>query len=264
MHGKSLYTPTRHQAGFSLMEMAIVMTILGILLSGVLVGISTSTENNRRTTARNTLRQIEEALYGYAQITGYLPCPADSSNGGYAVDLDPSKCDGPGTDGLYHGFVPAATLGFYGAVDTNGLLTDPWGNPYRYSISQQDDGAGNQIFVSASEIRDMFNSGTAITSTTYPDLLRVCDTSACDIPYITDIAPAIVYSMGEDWAAYSSANEIQNSGNGTTTLGGHNVHDPASNDFVSATFAEDQYDDILVWLSPHILINRMVSAGRLP
>jgi prepilin-type N-terminal cleavage/methylation domain-containing protein len=248
------------QRGFSLMEMAIVMTILGILLSGVLVGISTSTENNRRTTARNTLRQIEEALYGYAQITGYLPCPADDDTSGQA---DPP---GSGNCNINHGFVPSATLGFFGAIDNNGLLTDPWGNPYRYSIAPQDDGGGNQIFSSSTELDALFNSGTAITSTTYANLIRVCDTSDCSGNILTDIAPVLIYSMGEDWAAYSSANEIQNSGNGTTTStsGDYRLHDPASNDFVSATYAEDQYDDILVWLSPHLLFNRMVSAGRLP
>jgi type II secretory pathway pseudopilin PulG len=240
------------------MEMAIVMTILGILLSGVLVGISSTTANNRRTTARNTLRQIEEALYGYAQITGYLPCPADSNTSGQADPVGSGNCN------LNHGFVPAATLGFFGAVDGNGLLTDPWGNPYRYSISPQDDGSGNQIFSSAVEIDTLFNSGTAITWGTYGDLLRICDTDDCSGNILSDIAPVLIYSMGEDWAAYSSANEIQNRGNGTTLLGDMNVHDGTDNDFVSTTYAEDLYDDILVWLSPHILFNRMVSAGRLP
>jgi hypothetical protein len=36
------------------------------------------------------------------------------------------------------------------------------------------------------------------------------------------------------------------------------------NQFVSTDYAEDLFDDQLIWLSPYVLFNRMISAGRLP
>ena len=240
------------QHGFSLLEMAVVLLILGILLSGVLLGVSQSTENTRRTLARDQLRQIQDALYGYAQITGYLPCPADADTAGQSDPLGPGNCN------LNHGFVPAATLGFFGAVDEDGLLTDPWGNPYRYSLSDFEHNLGFQTFSSATEVTDLYNDNAVPVT----GLLRVCDNANCTGNILTDIAPAIVFSMGENWAAYSSNDEIQNAGDGTSTLGNHNV--TTTSVFVNATYSQDQFDDILVWLSPHLLFNKMITAGRLP
>jgi len=63
---------TRTAPGFSLIEMAIVLTILGALLSGLLVALGQSTENSRRIEARNELRDFSEALYGFAQYYRYM------------------------------------------------------------------------------------------------------------------------------------------------------------------------------------------------
>lgn len=96
-----------------------------------------------------------------------------------------------------------------------------------------------------------------------PDL-RACSTAAnisnpgaatADCPAadrMTDSAVALVFSTGKNGGvAPASANELAN----WTT----------SNDrvFVSTT-ATDTFDDLVVWLSPNILYNRMISAGRLP
>ena len=52
----------RPESGFSLIEMAMVLVIIGTLMGGVLVAVSQTTENSRRATARNQLREIETAL----------------------------------------------------------------------------------------------------------------------------------------------------------------------------------------------------------
>lgn len=72
--------------GFSLIEMAVVLLILGTLMSGVLVAVTQTTESNRRSNARTQLRTIEEALYGYAQAFGSLPCPASVTSAGAEDD----------------------------------------------------------------------------------------------------------------------------------------------------------------------------------
>lgn len=104
----------------------------------------------------------------------------------------------------------------------------------------------------------MFNAGSLTTT----DMLRVCDTSACSGVVYADQAPAVILSMGANWASYTAANEEANAGDGTTQLGTYNVTN--TNDFVYTTYSEDNFDDQIVWLSPHVLFNKLVSAGKLP
>jgi len=227
------------------MEMAVVLLIMGFLLSGLLVSVSQNAENNRRTDASAKMESIQEALYGFAQTTGRLPCPAAIASAGA------ESRDGSNNCTQWHGFVPAATLGITGSVNGNGLLLDLWGNPYRYSI-------GSGFFAPAvASLTTVF----ANWPTTLPNPgLRVCLDETCSDTIANNI-PAVVLSMGANWAQYTSAAEVANAGavaqppgTGVTT----------TNIFVSTTYDEDNFDDIVLWLSPNILFTRMISAGKLP
>ncbi|MEQ8967762.1 MAG: type II secretion system protein [Azospirillaceae bacterium] len=69
----------RAVGGFSLIELAIVLTLIGILLGGVF-GVASdylAAENREITAAR--LEAIEEALVLYASRNKRLPCPADGT-----------------------------------------------------------------------------------------------------------------------------------------------------------------------------------------
>ncbi|ALO45368.1 prepilin-type N-terminal cleavage/methylation domain-containing protein [Pseudohongiella spirulinae] len=243
----------RHR-GFSLIEMAVVLMILGFLLSGLLVSLSQSTENTRRTDANAQLKRIEEALLGFAQANGRLPCPASHTSAGQEaiVDVATGVCNVPTT--VTHGFVPAATLGLTGAVNADGLLTDPWGNPYRYSVSNRIQGA-NRAFTSSVGMTALF-AAAPLNNT---NMLRVCRQAPC-VDIITDLAPAVVLSMGANWSSFSSANEVANAGN--VVVGGYRLTN--TNDFVSTEYNETTFDDLIIWISPNILFSRMISAGRLP
>jgi prepilin-type N-terminal cleavage/methylation domain-containing protein len=247
----SLIVRTRKQAGFSLIEMAIVLTILSILLGGILVAVSQTTLNARRASALSELRQIEDALYGFAQSNGRLPCPATATSAGQEDPVGGGACT------VIHGFVPAASLSMTGALNADGLLSDPWGNPYRYSVSS----TATPNFTSSTAIKAFFNAGTAIASA---NMLKVCSESPC-VTSLSNIVPALVYTMGENWANTTSANELANAGTGSL-VGSQTypVKVTADFDFVSTTYAEDLYDDQLVWLSPYVLFNKIVSAGKLP
>ena len=249
----------RSAKGFSLMEMAIVLMILGILMSGVMVSISQTTLNARRAATLAQLQEVEEALYGYAENRGRLPCPASVVSKGYE-DTTGATCN------RSTGFVPAATLGLTGSTDSDGLLLDSWNNPLRYSlvVTPLNDTVGNLVagnpdFSSVTSIKNFFGNGTAIAAT---NMMQICDNSACSGNILTNAAMAVVFTMGENWASYTSANEIANAG--TDTLGTHKVHLGTDLIYVSTQYSEDNFDDQIVWLSPYVLFNRMVGAGKLP
>ncbi|MFT6058124.1 MAG: hypothetical protein ACJAS2_002417 [Pseudohongiellaceae bacterium] len=72
--------------------------------------------------------------------------------------------------------------------------------------------------------------------------------------------PAVVLSLGADWASFSSTDEVENSGE--LLVSGYRMNN--DNIFVSTGYIEDSFDDILNWVSPSILISRLIAAGRLP
>lgn len=240
-------------AGFSLMELAVVLMIIGTLMSGVLVAVSQTAENNRITNARAQLREIEEALYGYAQAYGRLPCPATDTSAPYEDrDAFTDVCSSS------HGFVPSGTLGIYGSTNADDLLLDPWQQPLRYSLITTA-GANNPDFSSKTSIQSFFNNGTTISNLSDVELFRVCEDDLCAAE-LSDIVPAVVMSLGKNWSEYTSADETLNAGD--QTMGGYAIKDDY--DFVATNYSEDNFDDQLVWLSPYILFNRLVSAGKLP
>jgi prepilin-type N-terminal cleavage/methylation domain-containing protein len=237
------------QAGFSLMELAVVLMIIGTLMGGILAGVSNAAESGRRTQALSQLREIEAALIGYAQANGHLPCPSTHTTEGKADPVTNGACT------VMHGFVPSTTLGLNGRINDDGLLLDPWQNPYRYSVASSTVSSG-RAFTSTAGLKELFNDSELSTIT---NTLRVCDAAACSGVVMADRVPALVFSMGADWATYNSADETENAG---TTLGAYDIADDA--DFASTEFVEDVFDDQLVWISPHILFNKLISAGKLP
>jgi prepilin-type N-terminal cleavage/methylation domain-containing protein len=236
----------RRQAGFTLVEMAIVLMILALLLGGLLPTLSGQVEQRHITETSKQLDEIKEALIGYAIINGRLPCPASSASPTPGTE-DPSgggNCTHPFDNNSY---VPAVTLGLSG-TDSSGLIEDAWGNPIRYAVSQ----ANTQEFTSPS---GMSNAG--ISSLGNADL-KVCDSAGCSTT-LTSNAVAVIYSTGRNGASGGTgADEAENpNANHTDTNKLYVSHTP------SAT-AGNEFDDIVIWISPNVLVNRMVAAGKLP
>lgn len=242
--------------GFSLIEMAVVMMILGLLLGGLFTALGQSTENTRRTDTLAQLASIEEALYGYAQAYGRLPCPATDVSAGVespAVPLATGICT------VVHGFVPHVTLGLQSQPMSNGLLVDAWRNPVRYTVSSLVSATPpNRVFTSVAGMREQFASATPIVANVLT-LPCISDTPGCAGVVHANTVPALAFSLGNNAQSFTSADELENVG---ALLGGIQV--PNDYEFVSRTYAELAYDDLMVWLSPNVLFSRLVTAGRLP
>ena len=118
--------------GFTLVELAIVLVIVGVLLGGFIGSLASRIEVTQRDNTKDQLEDIKSALLGFASAEGRLPCPATTTGGGE------EQPDVGGACTLQHGFVPGRTLGLNGAYNRDDLLVDTWGNPIRYSVS--DDG----------------------------------------------------------------------------------------------------------------------------
>jgi len=160
------------------------------------------------------------------------------STGGSEVLADDQVC------ALAHGYVPAATLGLAGRYDKNGLLTDSWGNPVGYHVSLNDaDGDGLPDFTTAHEMR---NVGMQALSPEY----QVCASSECELLRANNL-PVVLVSTGG--SAHTSTDELENT-NADLTFVSRDVD----------RSGDDQFDDMVVWLSENILYTRLLQAHVLP
>lgn len=81
--------------------------------------------------------------------------------------------------------------------------------------------------------------------------------------------PAVILSHGRN--SYGAMNASSNTQISTTGASTHEVENTLEvthpNSMVSKTRSEvaaEQFDDIVVWLSPNVLFNRLVAANKLP
>lgn len=119
--------PATKEYGISLVEMAIVLLIIGVLARSALAPLSAVQEQRQHREAVSQLESIRDALWAHVVSDGVLPCPLPLD--GLVSEGSQSGCR------LSSGGVPASRLGLPGAVDENGALLDPWSRPYQLAIS---------------------------------------------------------------------------------------------------------------------------------
>jgi len=253
----------RLEQGFTLVEVAIVVLIMGLLLGGLMMPLSLQRENAKLRDGQQQLRTIESAIEGFALVNGYLPCPATPASAGVAAPLG-TAC------AVQHGFVPATTLDLNGQRNADNLLLDPWASPLRYSVSASDaNGDGSWDFVTPGEL-------ATVTMPLLAPEITVCSSAAgssatacaSDDVTLTMRAPLVVYSLGKNWASFSSADETENAG---ANLGGGasgTTYSVASDSVFVVRGQSDlggsEFDDLLIWLPPNRLFTRLIDAGHLP
>jgi prepilin-type N-terminal cleavage/methylation domain-containing protein len=226
----------RLQSGFTLVEMAIVLTIVAILLAGLLPTISSQIEQSRRNDTRKQLEEIQQALIGYAIMNGRLPCPtttADPANVNYGVA--DAVCT---ANAVSEGYLPWKTLGVtetdaWGSKRTSSA--SPWTGYWRYRVDRN--------FSSATP----FSLTTGFGACPGADCLSVLDNAGNSLTSTTERPVAIVYSTGQN-----------------VTADGQNATFEPINGVYQNDVPGPTFDDILIWISRPQLFNRMVAAGKLP
>ncbi len=239
------------EQGFTLVEMAMVLAIVALLLTGLVPTISGQLEQRRSAETKKQLEEIQQALIGFAIIKGRLPCPATTSSNGVESPSTGGTCNN-----FFDGYVPGATLGL-NSLNEQGLVLDAWDNPIRYVVTNWD-----------SSVTDVYTSADGMATVGIASLnptLLVCTTSTGITG--TDCAtgealtagtgvPVIIFSTGKNGASGGTgADEAEN-------LDGDRFF--VSHTPTATSSANGEFDDLIVWISNQVLLNRMVSAGKLP
>jgi prepilin-type N-terminal cleavage/methylation domain-containing protein len=239
--------------GFTLVEMAIVLVIVGLLVSAFLIPLSAQRDLKDYAETQKSIEEIKESLIGYALNSTatdgsgrpYLPCPDTDGDG-----LEQARAAGvcPSQEGR----VPWSTLGTASA--------DGWSNRFRYRVHPN------------------FSNSTTGFSLTSTATLRVCTTTACAPTIGTGLAAVIVSHGKNGYGARNNSNtvnavpaaisgdELDNiNGRNNPSAGNSNLDtaDTADVDFVSQTFSPT-FDDVVAWIPTYILFARSVTASKLP
>jgi type II secretory pathway pseudopilin PulG len=114
--------PPRPAAGFTLIELGLVLILLALLGGGLLLPISGAADALARRQAQAGLADIRAALLAYAALHGHLPCP------------DPSLTSDDAAYGLAAGRCPGVTAGFLPFRSLGLAELDPWGERWRYRV----------------------------------------------------------------------------------------------------------------------------------
>jgi type II secretory pathway pseudopilin PulG len=272
----------RRTAGFTLAEMAIVLLVAGLLLTSVVSAVSTQLEARNIAETQSRLNQIKDALIGFAQANGRLPCPADgtlatgAANAGveqFSVTVVGPPQETRCTNANGFGVVPWATLGV--------PETDPWGRRFSYKVS-------SDFSDSIVKTPTTWGCGATIpTPTPTQASFALCAQGTLTVTTRTaapagkngtsvQFVPVAIISHGKNgYGAYTSGgtqftappagtDESANANAASTTFYSREQSPQTSpcSDTAAGNFCE--FDDLLAYIPVSLLITRMVSAGKLP
>ncbi len=245
--------------------MAMVIFILGLMMASFLDPLATRVEQEQRNNTQIQLDVIEEILYGHVLRNNYLPCPdcptstwnanciavnaADPSdiNDGFEDAIDAAGDEE--TCATEAGNLPWATLGV--------KSTDEWNNIFTYYVDDtfadrddpddgsgtgESDGTGCAASATLNVSFSLCSDGEIIIN----DAAVAGNTVAINIP-------AVVVSHGKNWSTAASPDETENTDGDVTFV---------EKDYSATAGAE--FDDLLIWISPHIMRTMTVKAGILP
>lgn len=235
--------------GFSLLEMAIVLAILGFIIGALLLPLQAQRNILFQSETQDTLETAKKALLGYAQSQGRLPCPAIASSSGIE-SLTAGAC----TQQI--GFLPASTLGMQ-PTDANGYAIDGWNNPIRYAVTQVNT---NTILPATPDFTTAGKMANVGISSLTPDIMVCASATSCSgtINLIKN-AVAVIYSLGETGSnAVGGIDETENL-NAAANLDTVFV----SHDITAVGSANGEFDHLVTWISPYVLYNAMIEAGQM-
>jgi len=275
-------------SGFSLVEVSVVLVIVGLLLAGLLLPLGAQIEQQNMNETNRRLEMAREALVGFAVTNRRMPCPASLSSSG--VETTPSAVSpGLGTcSNALTGYVPAVTLGLQPIDSGTRLFLDAWGNPIRYAVTDfaiTFTSTGGTTYTSlrpftyTDGLRTVYNGHSNALLALAPDL-RVCamyaGTTSTHVPIVT--SPSVLCgttTTAEDNGLITNAVAVIFSTGKNTPTGGIGLDEAANLNgdraFAShspipagTSLAGGEFDDIVLWLSPFSLYNRMIVGGALP
>ncbi|MFK7855577.1 MAG: type II secretion system protein [Granulosicoccus sp.] len=252
-----MITEARLNHGFTLVEMALVLLILGVLTRAAISPLAAVHEHrNVQGTARE-LDAIKDSLIAYVIAHGALPCPLSESG---PVNLPVSGLNTPSSAlvdkasdcGIERGGVPAKILGLAGRLNDKGALVDLWNRPYLYSVSLSNNSErGNQSVADWTQAGEAAQVGVPYLSADIVICMRMLPSDCSGSDIRANQVAFLVMSHGLDNSDAGAQRE--NLDNDQVFL----LQAPSQ-------VAENRFDDQLVWGTAADTMYWMLRMGWLP
>ena len=280
--------------GFTLVEMAIVLVLFGIVMSMGLKMVTANLDNAAFSATKSKQERIKLALIGYLRTNGKLPCPDTNLPPDGSEDRPTGTPPNDNTCTAVRqnfGVVPYVSMGL-----TREDVLDGWGNYFTYKVATaQDTTSGypplnpapqkfrtsnlNWTLSGAATVAggfDITSLNTNITDTIRTIIIKGTgpDTTARDISYT---AVAVIVSHGKNGfgaATTKSASRMPATaaiGAGQDEISNATDTTPTSTPiiFIRRPVTEDPaavggaYDDLVVYMTPQDLLQPLVNEGSL-
>jgi prepilin-type N-terminal cleavage/methylation domain-containing protein len=259
----------KHNNGFSLVEMAVVLVIIGLLLGGLIMPFTVQMEQQRIERTNETLEEIKEALLGFAIIHQRLPCSApdeDKDKDGEDI-LEKDKGKEHQDWCKIEGFLPWKDLGV--------RRYDGWGNQFRYRVENE---YSKKPMIFSEVVVDNSGTGSGLRIRKKIKYQADADDQFEWLAKKSDDSrvAAIIFSCGKngrpdptkdpaipdniDYMYTNDADGIRNKyaicNNPRSGLQNRN--------YVRNLPIEGTFDDIITWLSRNTLVNRLIITEQWP
>lgn len=228
--------------GFTLVELAIVLVIVGLLLSMFLAPLTAQREIRGRAETQVLLEQTREALIGYAVVNRHLPC---SDTDAIPDGIENRNAGGDCVND--EGMLPWNTLGIE--------RVDAWNHYFRYRADATFTNSSTLFTIAdaenASGIQINGESGALVSVNSRPAAL-ILSHGLNGFGAISTMQATPDNQLPSP--AVGQVDELENADGDTVFVSHVPVPKGLANEF----------DDMLIWISPKVLINRMIIAERLP
>ena len=258
------------QRGFSLIEVAIALLLVGLALASTMVVVTTQIEARN---TRETLRRMEvvkASLISFVAKNSRLPCPAvptlTNTSASYGVEAaTPGTCTSTVAAGASNviGVVPWVTLGI-----ESSYATDPYGNFLTYNVVKAET---NRTSYTVTSMRGNISvhSGTPASlgltgagGLSTQNQINACTTTqgdnGCNIA-----AVAVLVSHDRNGAgAYSTAG-VKSTAPSSTTNPAEWQNAQADTKYVipSTGYVKDVYDDVVMAITPEDILFPLAQQG---
>jgi prepilin-type N-terminal cleavage/methylation domain-containing protein len=252
------WSPRPRPRGFTLIELAIALAVAAMFVVTLAIPLAAQLQLRRADEARRQLEEARDVVLGFAAAHGRLPCPAtEASRGEEAFAPGGGVANGACAD-FHSGLLPGAALGM-SPLDADGFMRDPWA------------GAANRVryAVHAGQVNGIANALTRANGMQQATLTGLGDAAS----YLYICAAGDTAGPG---GCGPAANQLTRKAAFVLLSLGPNAHTPpaAGNDearnldgdasFVAREAAASGFDDVVHWASIHLVIHRLLAAGRLP
>lgn len=237
----------RRESGFSLIEVAVALFIITLMLGSILVPLGARVENRTRTETEIQLKEIREALLGFAIVNGRLPRPAQSE----LIGTEKASC---ATETQCTGFLPWETLGV-GSKDS-------WGKRFLYSVTPAF-ATGTVSYGTLTVARTAGTKSVQDRGTASPFSLYY----TAGGPTASATIAAVVLSHGKNnWGTLQDGVAV---GDGSSTNIDEDANAAASVNFIARPISTNieatggEFDDLLIHIPDLTVFGTLVKAGKL-